>query len=92
MRLILKLGAIVLLGVLAQCAFVRCAGELDEGFFLVRVMISQARDVEVDDEMIMDEAKRLAERQWRRVGLVPPSVWQAEQIERMQLASTAEEM
>ena len=91
MRLILKLGAIVMLGVLAQCAVVRFVDTLDEGLFVVRVMVAQARGAAVNDEMIMDEAKRLAERQWRRMGLLPPSAWQTQEMERMHLASAADE-
>jgi hypothetical protein len=92
MRLVLKLGAIALLGVSAQCALIRFAGTLDEGLFVFRVMVAQAGGAKVDDEMIMDQATRLAERQWRRSGLAPPSVWQAEQMERMRLASAADAM
>ena len=92
MRLIFKLGAIVMLGVLAQCAVVRFVDTLDEGLFVIRVMVSQARGAEVDDEMIMDEGRRLFERQCMRAGIVPPSVWQAQEMERVHLASAADEM
>ena len=92
MRLVLKLGAIVMLGVLAQCAFVRFVDTFDEGLFVVRIMVAQARGAEIDDETIMDEGRRLFERQCMRAGVVPPSVWQAQEMERMHLASAADEM
>ena len=90
MRLVLKLAAVVLLGVLAQCALVRFVGTLDEGLFVVRVMVAQARGAQGDDEMIMDEAVRLFERQCRRDGFTPPSRLRARELEQTRVASAAD--
>jgi len=98
MRLVFKLAVVVLLGVLVQCGLVRFVGTLDEGLFVVRVMVAQAQGATLDDEMIMDEAVRLFERQCRRDGFTPPSLLRERQrecqrereLERVRIASAAD--
>jgi hypothetical protein len=90
MRLVFKLAAVVLLGVLAQWALVRFVGTLDEGFFIVRVMVAHAGGCQLDDEMIVDEALRLFERQCRRDGYIPPSLMREHPPEHVRVASAAD--
>ncbi|MDQ3440801.1 MAG: hypothetical protein M3478_10680 [Planctomycetota bacterium] len=84
MRLILKLSAILLLGVLAQCAIARCANELDGAAFVARVFVAQVRGAPADDYDLVIEASRLLERQCERRHVVVEKYWHDEDV---QLAS-----
>jgi hypothetical protein len=66
MRIIWKLSAFVLLGVVMQCGIVRYADDVDEAMFILRVGIARAQGAEIDDHELVIAASRLHRRRCER--------------------------
>ena len=75
MRIIWKLSAFVLLGVLLQCGIQRYADDLDEAMFILRVGVAQAQGVEIDDHELVVAAARLHRRRCERHNATVVEYW-----------------
>ena len=75
MRIIWKLSAFALLGVLMQRGIARYADDLDEGMFILRVGVAHARGAEIDSAELVVAAARLNRRRLERHGASPPQHW-----------------
>ena len=75
MRIIWKLSAFVLLGVLLQCGIMRYAEDLDETLFTVGVYAALAQGAEIDDPELVRAAARLHQRRCERRHAAVPEYW-----------------
>ena len=75
MRIIWKLSAFMLLGVLLQCGILRYADDLDEAMFIVRVGVAQAQGAKIDDQELVVAASRLHRRRCERHRASLPEYW-----------------
>jgi hypothetical protein len=66
MRIIWKLSAFVLLGVVMQCGIVRYADDVDEAMFIFRVGVACAQGAKIDDRELVIAASRLHRRRCER--------------------------
>ena len=75
MRIIWKLSAFVLLGVLLQCGILRYADDVDEAMFVIRVGIARAQGAQIDDAELVVAAARLHRRRCERNNATVLEYW-----------------